>query len=103
MLIPLKYSKTGNEVQAKNVRTTPCKSRKQSVGAQPNTIQKPPDSDGSHTPPVASKAPMDSKLFQKGFPRMLRCYQGSETILRHSTLSDGHLNHARQDPNHQLQ
>jgi hypothetical protein len=98
---PLKCSTPSNEEQATSSQATLCKSQKRLAGAQFNTIPKLPDSEGPRTPRVVSKAPTGSKPIQKESPRTLQCYSDSESILRCLILTDGLLNLARQDPNHQ--
>jgi hypothetical protein len=102
MLIHLRYSTPSNEVQAKNVRTTLCKSWRRSVGVQPDTIHSPPDSDGSRTPPVVSKALADSKPTRKESHGTLQCPLDSESVPKRQVLTDGHQNpdHAHRDPIH---
>jgi hypothetical protein len=97
----LKYSMPSNEKQATSSRATLCKSQKRHVGAQPNIIPKLLDSDEPRTPLVVTKALTGSQPFQKESPRTLRCPPDSESTLRHLILTDGLLNPARQDPNHQ--
>jgi hypothetical protein len=101
MLKSLEYSTPSNDEQATSSPATLCRSRKRPAGAQPNTVPKLPDSEGPHTPLVVSKALTGSKPIRKESPRILRCHPNSESALRRLILTNGLLNPAHQDLNHQ--